>query len=523
MNQAGWLRAQVAEKGLDLESTRAVALGLDAATWDAAGVAQRGAAGGEAPRPYPDKGHLLGSGVQDAANRGAYAYDECPSAFGSHEDDENGVQDGTSSPVADPRRAVESRRRATAGDPKAPAGERGRTWERRRTDRELEFELRVAVEAVTGRPIVDGKGQVLECNEDGMVYGHVRVVDAFRFRVHTCKARGRCPHCARAYALQQAAELRSLMAAALERRTQPLKAHDPLGWAFVVTMPPAITRAMGAMADDPRRLKELREHVTRLVRVARDHIAGMFHVEPRDLGAAVNVHWWSSETPTKGYHWHAHVMVPNVQRDGRELRRKALFSEKGLENGRRRLQRLIAAVWPEHFAAPDDVPVNYKLRYYLANEDGAIRWRHRARYDARHPFADALKQAGDVTDGGRELMYGDLEGAALHQLALRIEDLQSVKLRRYVGWLVPGRRKVVGLAKDEGEGTENEWYALPDGYRRIRGWTENGLELARFDLDTGEVTTEVMAELVDFDSQGPPVRWSYVEARDASRKVVDDV
>ena len=125
MNAAGWLRAQVAEKGLDLsawpDSTRAAALSLDAATWDAAGITQRGAAGGEAPRPYPDKGHLLDSPVQDGANRGAYAYDECPSSFDSLEDDEGDVQDGTSSHGADPRKSVEARRRATAGDPRAPA------------------------------------------------------------------------------------------------------------------------------------------------------------------------------------------------------------------------------------------------------------------------------------------------------------------------------------------------------------------------------------------------------------------
>ena len=525
MNAAGWLRAQVAAKGADLnawpDTTRAVALGLDAATWDAAGIRPEGGAGGEAPCPYPDKGHLRDSRHQDGVSRGAYAGDALPEPSVGAERATNAVSDSTSAIVA----RLERDRRRAAGSDRAAAGDRARPWDKRTTDHEHELVLRAAIEAATGRTIRDGKGHPVECNTDGWVYQHRQIADAFRFRVHTCKVRGRCPHCGRAYGLEQASELHSLLAAASSRRRRPLKEHDPIGWAFVVTMPRAVSRELGRLADDPRERKALRAGVSALVRVARDYVAGMMRSDPRELGAAINVHWWASENPTRGgadgWHWHAHVMVPNVRRDGGDLRRRAKFTPAELEAGRENLAALLAAAWPS--IAARDLRPNAHARYYLADEKGARRWRHRTRYDARHPFADLLKvsrpQARGDRGGRPELVFSTDAAPELEAFALRVEDLQALKTRRYVGWLVPGARKRVGLVKPErdDDGAGDEWVALEDGYRRIRRWTAAGLELARFDRDTGEAVSEVLAELVTFDSQGPPVVWSYDEARDGAR------
>lgn len=511
---AWWVREQIEAKGADWrtwpDATRAALLSIDPETLAAAGLTTgpAGGAGGAAPCPYPDKGHLLDSSDQDGvpAATCSCGHDADRTCTCSHDDDEGLVDE------LDDLVAVDRRRRATATDPRAPAGERGRTWERRSSDRMDELALRAAIEDATNRRIRDGKGEVVSCNEDGWVYKHVRVVDAFRFRVHTCKVRGRCPHCGRAYALEQASELRSLLGAALERRRRPLAEHDPMGWAFVVTMPRAISAELGRLADDPRERKALRAGVTRLVGVARDYVAGMLRRDPRELGMAINVHWWASENPTRErWHWHAHVMVPNVTRDGDAVRRRAKLTPQELRAGREKLGGLLRRAFP---TVGGEWRPNAHARWFLADAVGRRRWRHRSRYDARHPFADALK----VARRRPWEVFGSDAAPALERFALRVEELQRLKLRRYVGFLVPGRRKVVGLVKDEASG-DREWVALEDGYRRIRRWTRLGLELVRFDRFTGEAVSEVLAELVDFDSMGPPVRWSYDSARDAGRKV----
>lgn len=535
MNGAAWLRAQVAAKGAELaawpDATRAAALSLDAAAWTAAGIMPEGGAGGGAPCPYPDKGHLRNSHDQDGAPDGAYVGDALPRRDDGAETPANAVRDGTHASAGEVLARLEAQRRRSSSSERAPAGDRRRPWDKRTRDHEHELVLRSAIEAATGRTIRDGKGVELECNADGWVFQHRQIVDAFRFRVHTCKARGRCPHCGRAYGLEQASELHSLLGAASSRRRQALKEHDPIGWAFVVTMPRAVSRELGRLADDPRERKALRAGVSSLVRIARDYVAGMLRADPRELGAAINVHWWASDNPTRGgadgWHWHAHVMVPNVSRDGRDVRRRAKFTPAELEAGRARLAALLAAAWPAIDAA--NLRPNAHARYFLADEKGARRWRHRTRYDARHPFADLLKvtrpagpdRAIGQDRGGRpELAFSIDAAPELERFALRVEDLQSLKTRRYVGWLVPGTRKKVGLVKPErdDDGAGDEWVALEDGYRRIRRWTSGGLELVRFDRFTGEAVAEVVAELVDFDSQGPPVAWGYDEARDTARE-----
>jgi len=489
---AWWLREQIGAKGADLlawpEATRAAALSLPRADLEAAGLATSivGAAGGNPP-PYLDTGHLLIPPVLDGAPDAPHG----------------------AAPTRDGRRSAHT----------AAAGDRARPWERRTRDWADEIALRAAIEAATDRPIVDREGRALSCCEDGWVFQHREQPDRFRFRVNTCHARGRCPHCGRAYGLDQASELHSLMLAALDRRRRPLKDHDAAAWAFVVTLPRPVTDLLGELADDPRERKALRREIAKVVKVARGYVLKMLKLDgdledEGQLGAALNVHWWASENPLRGWHWHVHVLVPNVRRDGLELRRRALFSEKALAGGRDRLREMIVRAWPA--AAAGRWTPNAHVRYILADARGRRRLRHRTRYDARHPFADALKLARRRP----ERVFGADRERELEALANRVEDMQSIKLRRYLGWMVPGRRKDAGLVKPAPAEDEprDVWIALEDGYRRIVRWTDGGLIVRRYDRD-GETHAEVAEELIDFQSQAPPVRWEYDAERDASRPV----
>ena len=502
MNQAGWLRAQVAEKGLDLaawpESTRAVALGLDAATWDAAGITQRGAAGGEAPRPYPDKGHLLDSPDWDGAPEGACALDGTSSPPKFDPNPTYRVRDGAKAARAEGAEPAGKRRKRRRGD-------QGKPWDRRQRIWLEEIALRARIEEATGDPIRDRDGFALECAHEGWVYQHTERRDAFQLRVNTCKKRGRCPHCGRAYGDEKAGELLSLLHASLDRRVKPLRKYDAMAWGVVVTLPAEVSAHIGTFADDFAAAKELSAEMTKLVRLVKAFLLRLFHLEdePEQLGAAINLHWWSSETPTNPYRWHAHVIVPNVRRDGKALRRKALFSEAALGTAREELRRLLVATWPT--LVDPEKRANFQAAYFLADTEGRMKLNHRTRYDARHPFQDVLKLAMRQKTAAK--VYGTDSDAAVARLAERIRWLQGRKLARYVGWLVPQSRKKVGLQRSERE--PDMWVALRDGYRKIVGFTDGGVLVRRFERDGGETHVEALAELVSFDSQAPPSVWEY--------------
>lgn len=501
MNQAGWLLAQVADKGLDLaawpESTRVVALGLDAATWDAAGIIQRGAAGGEAPRPYPDKGHLLDSPDGHGAPEGACAPDGTswpppfePNPTYSVRDDVH----ANPATVAETTEKVRKRRR----------GDQGKPWDRRQRIWLEEIALRARIEEATGDPIRDRDGFALECANDGWVFQHTERREAFQLRVHTCKKRGRCPHCGRAYGDEKAGELLSLLHASLDRREEPLKRYDALGWGIILTLPEEVSAHLGALADDFESKKALSAELTKFVRLVKRFLLRFFHLEgePEQLGAVLNLHWWSSKNPLNPHRWHAHVIVPNVRRDGGELRRKALFSPDAIHRARQRLGVDLAAAWPG--LADPAKRANFKLNFFLADTPGRKRLSHRTRYDARHPFQDVLKLAMHPMEGRR--VYGPGTDAVVARLAERIQWLQGRKLARYVGWLVPQTRKKVGLHRSERQ--PDMWVALQDGYRKIVGFTDHGVRVRRFTRE-GETHVEVLADLVAFDSQAPPGAWEF--------------
>lgn len=424
--------------------------------------------------PYPDTGHLLGTAVPDG----------------------NQASD-TQAPTRDDDVAGALVRSGVRWSP-----EQRRPWSEREGVWLAENALRSLVEVATGATIRDRDGAELGCRHDGWVYQHVEAENAFTFRVATCKARGRCPHCGRTYGDDQGAELRSLMDAAIERRSTPLGPSDSLAWGVVVTLPRTVSRYLGALADDPRGSADLRGELRKLVGVVRSYLVHLFGLsDRRELGAALSVHWWSSNNPTNGYHWHVHALVPNVRKDGAELRRRGMFTPEKLALSRAHLTAELCGAWPD--LVDGGRPANAHVRWFPASRKGRRRLSHRCRYDARHPWADALK----LSRRAPGTVFSEAALPAVRTLADRVQDLSRIKLRRYVGWLVPGRRRTVGLVPAERE--PDQWVAVADGHRRIVGFTDAGVMVKRAGLYGPDSVHEVPGELVTFDSQAPPRRWTY--------------
>lgn len=431
--------------------------------------------------PYPDTGHLLGRPVPDG-NRTSTAH----------------------TPTDDADVAGALVRSGVRWSP-----EQRRPWSEREAEWLAENALRSLVEVSTADTIRDRDGAPLTCRHEGWVYQHVEQPDAFTFRAATCKVRARCPHCGRTYGEDQGAELRSLMDAALARRSAPLGPTDSMAWGVVVTLPRAVTAFLGELADDPRRSADLRAELRKLVGIARSYLVHLFDLDDRrELGAALNLHWWSSNNPTNGYHWHVHALVPNVRKDGAALRRRGMFTPDKLARSRAHLTAELCAAWPG--LVDGGRPANANVRWYPASKKGRRRLSHRCRYDARHPWADALK----LSRRAPGLLFSEAALPAVRLLADRVQDLQRVKLRRYVGWLVPGRRRPVGLVPAERE--PDQWAAVADGHRRIVGFTDSGVRVVKAGLYDPDRVHEVPGELVAFDSQAPPRRWEYRPPADVS-------
>lgn len=494
--EARWLLDITAYLGQDLTTwplaTLDLAVGLTPGAWTEAGLQHplalpvallNGGRGGEAPTPYPEQGHLLSPRVPDGTQNFT---PEAPTP-----------RDGKA------RGAAVERALTTAGVPLTR--EQLRPWDLRQRRWLTGVALRALVETVSGDPIRDAQGYELECQEGASVYQHREIVDAFRLQIHTCKKRGRCPHCGATYGEERGAELLSLIEAALDRRHSPVKDHTAIAWGIVVTLPRAVSDMIGDLADQGiEGRKAFRKELGRVREVAQRFLVRLFNLhrdDPKELAAVVNIHPFSSKTPTRGYHWHAHLLVPNVRKDGRELRRRAVFDPEDLQAARAHLEAELATAWPD--LVDHGKQANFHLKWFTGSAEGRRGLRHRCRYDGRHPFADVIKLAQG--ERGPSQLYADQAVGQAATLFARIREIQHTKLQRYLGWLVPGRRKPVGLHRVEDD-SESDWIAVENGYRRVIAVTDQGVIVTRHDLGS-EIHTEVIAESIKHESQGPPKRW----------------
>lgn len=488
-----------------------------------------GAGGGVSPTPYVHLGHLLGSGVQQATYgegrervRGGRRRSEATRAAVIERLEARRWPAGDPGQMLraleyarvlpelasrDARRAwLDELREITPGRPVTVPGRQAQWLQ--------EIAARAAVEAATGRAITDSDYHPLGCGTTGEVYEHDELPGARQFRVHTCKVRGRCPHCGATYGRERGEELHSLLSAALERRRVPIAddGREALAWGVVVTLPKVVSAKLGELALDPRGEKVLRAELNKVMQVVRRYLSQLFGRELRDLGVAVNLHWWSSRRPVGGgWHWHAHCLIPNVDRDGEQLRRRMLFADKRLAAARVVLEEATWAAWGDELAAAghkrEAYRGNVKVNYVRSGSAGLRQLRHRTRYDGRHPFADMLKQARSAP---ASVYGGQLEDLA--EFARRVELLQRLKTRRYLGWLVPGQRKARGLQKEPA--AASKWHAQGDGFRVIAAFTDAGVLVHRFRgmRANGSRVVEastVAPELVAFEPTAPPKKWVY--------------
>lgn len=496
------------------------------------GPTDRRGAGGAKPPSYPDPGHLRIGPVPDGTFSGEVERGEIVEA---------------------PRTPDQLRPWHLAGEDAARELSRHGEWL-------SELVLRSAIEAATGRPIVDPGDRAvypnrLACRASGHLQEHARVAGAVRLQAHTCKVRARCPHCGRVYGLEQGAELESLLDAAWQRSlaTDPRRLPGdgttvPIAWGMVVTLPAAVSRYLGRLADDVWGGDELKRELRRFTAIVRRVVARLIHgprleaastkterdALTRELGAAINFHFWSSSNPTGGHHWHAHVLVPNLRGGGVDgvpaggrLRDVGKFAPWRLEAARLELLRAMSEAWPALVpleamqdaaleAAVEDarvrrlekpaipwrlVPVgsrpNLSVSYFANDEPGRAALAKRCRYDARHPFQDLLKQSRIRP----ARVYGDAELGPLAAIAERVERLQRVKLRRYLGWMAPGQRKQYGLTHDGDDSNDPEWTDQPGGRVRIVGMTERGVRVRRV-LDRGGLGDEFVVPGRDVVSEG---------------------
>jgi len=398
-------------------------------------------------------------------------------------------------------------------------------WRKRSDRHRVLSTLRAAMEHATGVQIMDRDGHRLACGVDGELQQHAES-GRRRFLVYKCHRRDRCPECAVGYGEERGDELASLLDAVAT--LAPQGKRMPAGFGFEITLPEPVTEYIGA-ALDRGDFPTARRALSKLSKIARaltwDAVKRK-GIEKSDVGAALNIHAFHSRTPMRrGWHFHAHVTIPNVTRRGEHLRRLGKLGKmpaaggRVKDRGRERLDvlrdRLRELVLREYGADVDLSElkgVNLHWHYFGAGRKGAQGFRKRAYYVSRSPWHDAAKQAASHPDR----VYSDAGMVLLGRFADRVEALQAaVRTRRYLGWLSPGQRKGWGLVKDEGQ--KSPWTAVPRGYRRIIKATATGLWLRAYDA-AGEWAEHVDGALVTWSPVGPPRRWQTAAQRDEKKR-----
>lgn len=316
-----------------------------------------------------------------------------------------------------------------------------------------------------------------------------------RLRPISCRERDICPHCGAEYGRTQGVELHSLLTAALDRRINPLTMREPLAWHIVLTLPPSVQAEMSIFSEIAAG-PALRRTLAALTDGVKRHLAAAFALPAQQLAAAVTWHYWHSERPLDGPHWHAHVIVPNARRDRHPVARRGVVPERRLDAALESWRTTLTKMFPSAFIPPQIVQ---HVAYISNNAAGHRRLRHLARYVSRHPMADLLAYAK------REpaLYSRPAEAVAAIQFWSRV---QSLKTRRYLGYLHPGQRRAVGLVTAEPSG--DVWTPVPGGIRRLLRWLPEGL-LVSFWKDSREQTEIVPRHLVLASDPSPPTLWEF--------------
>ena len=267
-----------------------------------------------------------------------------------------------------------------------------------------------------------------------------------------CHERALCPHCAVNYGKERGAEVGSLFQALFEKEKILKTIPSVKAFADVFTLPEFVSAALDSFCEalDKKSLRGAVKQLTEALKRTLERFYGS------GVAAKVSWHWWHSEKPLTGPHWHAHVMLPNIVSTGTGfdvLRARGKLEPEQLH--------ALKEIWAEQVAGcrfvaalgesvPAELVVNHK---FLMQNKGRASLAHRARYDYRHPMQDFL--AFTERNG-----LPELDAPGLAWFLDRCEFLQSVQLVRAIGWLSNPKLKRIGLERAEPE---------PDGWVKDEG------------------------------------------------------
>lgn len=267
-----------------------------------------------------------------------------------------------------------------------------------------------------------------------------------------CHERALCPHCAVNYGKERGLEVGSLFQALFQKEKILKTIPSVKAFANVFTLPEFVSAALDGFceASDKKSLRGAVKQLTEALKRTLERFYGSV------VAAKVSWHWWHSDKPLTGPHWHAHVMVPNIANTSTGfdvLRARGKLEPEQLH--------ALKEIWAEEVAScrfvsalaeavPAELVVNYK---FLMQNKGRASLAHRARYDYRHPMQDFL--AFTEKHG-----LPQLDAPGLAWFLDRCEFLQGVQLVRAIGWLSNPKLKRIGLERAEPE---------PDGWVKDEG------------------------------------------------------
>lgn len=265
------------------------------------------------------------------------------------------------------------------------------------------------------------------------------------WRPSCCRGRAVCPHCAVVYGLERGLEVASLFRALVEPEQLLKQTPTVKAFAEVFTLPDWVSEVLDGFVEAKEK-KMLLRAVQQLTEALKSTLVGIYG---DGVAAKVSWHWWHSPQPLTGPHWHAHVMIPNIDvsdcgRGASVLRSRGTLEPEKLQS--------LKVLWAKNvfsckFLADfgqNSRPELVVDHSFLTRNRGKNSLAHRARYDYRHPMQDFcawIDKRGlpSMTDEGVEWFLS------------RCEFLQGVQLVRSIGWLTNAKLKKVGLQRFEPE------------------------------------------------------------------------
>lgn len=333
----------------------------------------------------------------------------------------------------------------------------------------------------------------------------------------TCNERDLCPSCGIGYGSDKGEELYSLMEAVIMTRKQKPHNGDALLWSIVLTVPSEISAAIGEMVD---RDFNISKTLTKLQSNAKKWLAEiLFKTHEKELMGTACWHPFKSKNPLGGWHWHVHLMIPNLTPDGRYLSRRGEIPEHRFNDFKLKWWGLLKKLFPnemhlwmskwnrEDYTDHISEKLNFETKFLKEGRKFKRELKHLCMYDARHPFLDLRQWTIFAEIYGWNLFNRPDD---VKRFVNRAAKVQSLKTRRYFGALVPGQRKRLNISKEE-KGV-SEWEKDPNSWYKLTHFSDTGhLTFNRYVVGFDGCIEQVNASLINtrLYASLAPVRWQY--------------